>query len=60
MTFPIIGPSVAWYSLTFVLLLLLYSHVMTISFGAEFGAFVQFLRSFYYLFGMLLGMISKT
>ena len=49
------GRTIAWYVVIILMLLALYSHVMTISYGSEFGAFVEFFRSFYYLFGMLLG-----
>jgi len=54
------GPRLIMYSVTFMLLLLLFSHVMTISFGDQFGAFVDFMRSFYYLFGMLLGILRYS
>ena len=45
----------AWYTLTFAILLLLYSHTLTIAFGDQLQVFTSFFRSFYYLFGMLLG-----
>ncbi|XP_067950294.1 uncharacterized protein [Watersipora subatra] len=55
-----IGGTIAWYAVIFIFLLFLYSHVMTIAFGSQFGAFVEFFRSFYYLFGMLLGILKYT
>ena len=60
MSFKVTGPRLLWYSVTFMLLLLLFSHVMTISFGDQFGAFVDYMRSFYYLFGLLLGKSKRV
>ena len=49
------GSVIAWYIVVLLMLLTLYSHTLTVTFGSQFDAFVEFFRSFYYVFGMLLG-----
>ncbi|KAF6038212.1 hypothetical protein EB796_003483 [Bugula neritina] len=54
------GPTLAWYVAILMGFLLLYSHAMVVAFGSQFGAFNDFFRAFYYLFGMLLGILKYT
>jgi len=55
MSLSVTGPTLAWYVAILMGFLLLYSHAMVVAFGSQFGAFNDFFRAFYYLFGMLLG-----
>lgn len=49
------GPHIVWYMVIFALLLTLYSHTLSISFGSQFAAFTEIGTAFYYLIGALLG-----
>ena len=49
------GKAITSYTITLVMMLIIYSHVLTITYGETSSSFSQFFKSFYHLFGMLLG-----